>query len=98
MPESPTFLTPQHFLAEELARAGVSDVSELTTRDKARIALGYHSAQCEEDEISVAQLDLDPDRQERVLELVCVRGVTMRKLLELMIGFEGPYNFGPGSS
>ncbi len=87
------FITPEHFLAEALGRMGVQQVSQLNTRDMARIALDYHCAQFEEDEANVAQLGLDPDQQERALELICVRGVTMRRLLERLIGFEGPYNF-----
>ncbi len=86
---SPVFLSARNFLDEELALAGVDSVAKLRPGALAAIATRFQDAQSIEDEANIAQLDLDEETRECVFELLSARGITMRTMLELMIGFNG---------
>lgn len=89
---NPNFLDTRAFARQALGKIGVENVGQLTPRDMARIALALHLQQADGDEANVSALELEPDKAEAVLELIIVRGVQMRTLLETLTGFGGRYD------
>jgi hypothetical protein len=81
------FLDPQDFLNKSLGILGVNSVEDLEPRDKGLILMAFHFEQCDKDGQTATAMGIPDAKVTEVIEALAIRGLEMRDLAELLIGY-----------
>lgn len=95
--EEELFLAPRDFVNRALGKLRVDRIDELTPRQKMEIALAFQLAESDRDMVvtapSLCALEASETQRLAIEEQLCGRGARMMTMLQLLIGYEGNFDF-----